>query len=223
MTDPSTLKTTFINKELLLQALTHRSWVNENIGIRGTNERLEFLGDAILEFIVSEELFKKFPEKEEGYLTVLRANLVNTKNLSELAVKIGLGPEIFLSKGEEEGGGRDNPSLLADTVEAVIGGLFVDQGIDVAEKFIKDNILIDMDKKASLPLKDSKSLLQEKVQAQGLQTPRYDVLTEIGPDHNKKFTIGVIINGKSVATGIGKNKSEAEQDAATKALKIVIK
>lgn len=223
MTDTKTIKTIFKDENLFLQSLTHRSWVNENVGIRGTNERLEFLGDAILEFVVSKELFNKFSDKEEGYLTALRANLVNTKNLSELAVKIGLGNEIFLSKGEEDGGGRNNSSLLADTVEAVIGGLFMDQGIDAAEKFIKDNILIDIDKKASLPLKDPKSLLQEKVQARGLQAPKYQVLTEIGPDHNKKFTIEVVVNGKKIATGSGKNKSEAEQSAATMALKIMVK
>lgn len=218
MTNPTKIKNIFKDENLFLQALTHRSWVNENTKIRGTNERLEFLGDAILEFVVSEELYNKFPEKEEGYLTALRANLVNTKNLSELAVKIGIGPEIFLSKGEEDGGGRDNTSLLADTVEAIIGALFIDQGINAAKDFIKENILVDMDKKASLPLKDPKSLLQEKVQSEKLPAPKYQVLSEEGPDHNKKFTIEVMVNGKSLATGIGKNKSEAEQDAAQKAL-----
>ncbi|MDO8341308.1 MAG: ribonuclease III [Candidatus Woesebacteria bacterium] len=218
MTDPITLKTIFKDENLYLQALTHRSWVNENIGVRGTNERLEFLGDAILEFIVSKELFIKFPEKEEGYLTALRANLVNTKNLSELAKKIGLGSEIFLSKGEEEGGGRNNSSLLADTVEAIIGALFMDQGILVAEEFIKENILIDVNKKINSPLKDPKSLLQEKVQSNKLPAPKYQVITEEGPDHNKNFTIEVIINGKPIAKGTGKNKSEAEQNAAEKAL-----
>jgi ribonuclease-3 len=218
MTDPITLKTIFKDENLYLQALTHRSWVNENVGVRGTNERLEFLGDAILEFIVSKELFIKFPEKEEGYLTALRANLVNTKNLSELAGKIGLGSEIFLSKGEEEGGGRNNSSLLADTVEAIIGALFMDQGIALAEEFIKENILIDVDKKINSPLKDPKSLLQEKVQSNKLPAPKYQVITEEGPDHNKNFTIEVIINGKSIAKGTGKNKSEAEQNAAEKAL-----
>ena len=218
MTDTTTLKKNFKNEKLLLQALTHRSWVNENIGTRGTNERLEFLGDAVLEFIVSKELYLKFPEKEEGYLTVLRANLVNTKNLSELAVKIGLGAEIFLSKGEEEGGGRTNPSLLADTIEAIIGALFIDQGIETASEFIKENILVDIDKKANSTLKDPKSLLQEKVQSDKLPAPKYQVLSEEGPDHHKSFTIEVLIDGKSLAKGQGKNKSEAEQNAAEKAL-----
>lgn len=218
MTTTKDIKKIFKDKKLLNLALTHRSWVNENSSTLGTNERLEFLGDAILEFIVSNELFKNFKNKEEGYLTALRANLVNTKNLSEFAKKINLGQEILLSKGEEEGGGRDNPSLLADSVEAVIGGLFIDQGMDIAYKFVKENILYDVQKRAKMPLKDPKSMLQEMVQSEKLPAPKYQVLSEEGPDHNKKFVIEVLVNGKSIAKGEGKNKSEAEQVAATSAL-----
>ena len=209
---------TFKDKNLLKQALTHRSWVNENVKNLGTNERLEFLGDAILEFIVSKDIYKRFPDKEEGYLTSLRANLVNTKNLANLAKNIGIGKEIYLSKGEEDGGGRENPSLLADTVEALIGGLFLDQGLVAAEKFIEENILVDVEKKTKNSLKDPKSLLQEKVQSEGLPAPKYQVFEEVGPDHNKLFTIEVIIDGKKVAKGTGKSKSEGEQDAAIQAL-----
>ncbi len=212
------MKNLFKNQDLLSQALTHRSWVNENNDNKGTNERLEFLGDAILEFIVSKEIYNKFPKEEEGYLTALRSNLVNTKNLSVVATKLGIGDIIYLSKGEEDGGGRTNSSLLADTVEAIIGALFLDQGVEAAEKFITDNILVDVDRKASLPLKDPKSLLQENVQAKSLPAPRYNVVSEEGPDHNKLFTIEVVINGKTEAKGTGKSKSEAEQDAATNAL-----
>lgn len=212
----------FKNNNLLQQALTHRSWVNENADNMGTNERLEFLGDAILEFIVSKEIYTKFPNEEEGYLTALRANLVNTKNLAEVANKLAIGKMIKLSKGEEDGGGRDNSSLLADTVEAIIGALFLDQGIEASEKFIQDNILVDTYKKSQLPLKDPKSLLQEKVQAKNLPAPKYQVVSELGPDHNKQFTVEVIVNGKSAAKGIGKSKSEAEQDAAGSALKIML-
>jgi len=212
----------FQNKNLLKQALTHRSWVNENNKDLGTNERLEFLGDAILEFIVSKDIYERFPDKEEGYLTSLRANLVNTKNLADLAKKIGIGKEIYLSKGEEDGGGRENPSLLADTLEAIIGGLFLDQGLDVAEKFVKDNVLIDVDEKAQTPLKDPKSFLQEKVQSLGLPAPKYQVFEEVGPDHNKTFTVEVIIDSKPQAQGSGKSKSEAEQDAASNALKNMV-
>lgn len=208
----------FKNQDLYLQALTHRSWVNENDGDRGTNERLEFLGDAVLEFVVSKAIYDKFPNQEEGYLTALRANLVNTKNLSQVAEKLNIGAEIFLSKGEIDGGGRSNPSLLADTVEAIIGALFLDQGIEASKKFIEDNILVDVEKKAALPLKDSKSLLQEKVQAKNLPAPKYQVISESGPDHSKEFTVEVVINGKAEATGQGKSKSDAEQSAATNAL-----
>lgn len=213
----------FKNKNLLDQALTHRSWVNENSNNQGTNERLEFLGDAILEFIVSKEIYHKFPNEEEGYLTALRANLVNTKNLAEVAKKMGIGEMINLSKGEEEGGGRTNSSLLADTVEAIIGALFLDQGIEASDSFIKNNILIDVEKKASLPLKDPKSLLQEKVQAKSYPAPKYNVINEVGPDHNKEFTVEVLINNTPTATGKGKSKSEAEQDAASNALQYMIK
>jgi len=212
------MKNQFKNQKLYLQSLTHRSWVNENYKNRGTNERLEFLGDAILEFIVSKAIYDKFPDQEEGYLTALRANLVNTKNLSVVAEKLNLGNEIFLSKGEEDGGGRNNSSLLADTVEAIIGALYLDQGIEKAKEFIETNILIDVDQKAKLPLKDPKSLLQEKVQAKNLAAPKYQVVSEEGPDHNKLFEIEVVINGESVAKGKGKSKSEAEQDAASNAL-----
>jgi ribonuclease III len=213
----------FNNQNLYLQALTHRSWVNENDGGRGTNERLEFLGDAVLEFIVSKAIYDKYPTEEEGYLTALRANLVNTKNLSKVAERLKIGDEIFLSKGEIDGGGRTNSSLLADTVEAIIGALFLDQGIEASKKFIDENILIDVDKKASLPLKDPKSLLQEKVQANNQPAPKYQVVDEAGPDHNKQFTVEVIVNGQPMARGIGKSKSEAEQDAASNALESMVK
>ena len=213
----------FLNNNLLQQALTHKSWVNENPVNNGTNELLEFLGDAILEFIVSKEIYDRFPKEEEGYLTALRANLVNTKNLSRVALNLKIGEMILLSKGEEDGGGRNNPSLLADTVEAIIGALFIDQGINVAEKFVKDNILIDIEEKTKTTLKDPKSLLQEKIQAQGLPAPKYQVAEEDGPDHNKIFTIEVIIDGKEKTKGIGKSKSEAEQDAAMNALRNMVK
>lgn len=212
------IATLFENQDLYLQSLTHRSWVNENSGQRGTNERLEFLGDAVLEFIVSKHIYEQFTDKEEGFLTSLRANLVNTKNLSEVAKRLNLGQEIFLSKGEEDGGGRENASLLADTVEAIIGALFLDSGIESAEKFVVENILIDTEKVAKRPLKDPKSLLQEKVQAMNLPAPKYQVADEKGPDHNKEFIVEVLIDNKVEAKGYGKSKSEAEQQAATNAL-----
>lgn len=202
----------------LTLALTHKSWVNEHPKIRSSNERLEYLGDAVLEFIVSKEIYKAFEDKEEGYLTALRANLVNTVNLAEVAIKLDLGQKIYLSKGEEDSGGRKNPSILANTVEAIIGALFIDGGIESAEKFIQTNLLNSLQEKLSRPLKDAKSRLQEYVQAKGHPAPRYDVIDEIGPDHDKQFTIAVLVDNKEWGRGIGKNKSEAAQKAAETAL-----
>lgn len=214
MNNINKLQQIFKDKRLLELALTHKSWVNEHPGERESNERLEFLGDAILEFIVSKELYNHFPKKEEGYLTALRANLVNTVNLAELAVKLEVGASLYLSKGEEEGGGRENSSLLADTVEAIIGALFLDSGIDIAEKFIKENLITEIPKKIAKPLKDAKSRLQEYVQSQGFPAPKYAVVEQSGPDHAKEFVIEVFINGESWGKGIGKSKSLAEQEAA---------
>jgi ribonuclease III len=214
------LQKLFKNQELLTLALTHKSWVNENSQQRESNERLEFLGDAILEFIVSKEIFKEFPDKEEGYLTVLRANLVNTVSLAKLAQKLGLGEYLFLSKGEEETGGRTNTSLLANTVEAIIGALFLDGGIEKAEAFIAEHLLSTIDETLTMPLKDAKSRLQEIVQAQGLPAPKYEVIEENGPDHNKEFTIHVLVEGKPIAEGKGKNKAEAAQVAAERGLAV---
>lgn len=217
----SKLRNLFKDEALLTQALTHKSWVNEHPGQRETNERLEFLGDAILEFIVSYELYARFPNQEEGYLTALRANLVNTKNLSSVAQKLGVGEALFLSKGEEEGGGRTNPSLLADTMEAIIGALYLDQGANIAAAFVNESLLSELSKKVKEPLKDAKSRLQEYVQAKGLSAPRYQVSEESGPDHNKRFIITVSVGSKLWGRGEGKSKSQAEQEAANEALKKV--
>ncbi len=213
-----TVKNEFKDKSLFDLALTHRSWVNEHKGQRSSNERLEFLGDAILEYVVSKEIFTQFPNEEEGYLTALRANLVNTIALAQVAKKLDLGSLLFLSKGEEDGGGRTNSSLLADTVEAIIGAIFIDRGLSFAEKFIKQNLLTQVDQKSTQPLKDAKSRLQELVQSKGLSTPKYQVVEESGPDHDKKFVIEVLVDGESWGRGQGKSKSSAEQDAACKVL-----
>jgi len=212
------VKDSFRDKALFEQSLTHRSWINENPGKRESNERLEFLGDAILEFVVSSTLYNELPDKEEGFLTALRANLVNTINLTELARKIGVGEELFLSRGELRGGGNDNTSILADTVEAIIGAVYIDQGFDAAKAFIDENILIDLAVKMKQPLKDPKSRFQEEVQARGYLTPKYHVVNENGPDHDKEFVVEVIVGGKAMATGNGKSKNEAEQSAAKAAL-----
>lgn len=218
MSKITNLKKLFKNKELLELALTHRSWVNEHQGKRESNERLEFLGDAILEFVVSRTIFKKYKDKEEGFLTALRANIVNTVALSEIAQKLGIGKLIFLSKGEEEGGGRENPSLLADTIEAIIGALYLDQGLKHAGAFVDNNVLSEIPNIVRKPLKDAKSRLQELVQAKGLSTPKYEVVSESGPDHAKEFSVAAVINGKRWGIGTGKNKSKAAQLAAKKAI-----
>jgi ribonuclease III len=210
MKNIDTLRKSFKDKGLLDTALTHRSWVNEHKGERSSNERLEF--------IASKEIYKQFPEKEEGYLTVLRANLVNTNALASIARKLDLGEGLFLSKGEVDGGGRTNTSLLADTVEAIIGAIYIDRGIEAAEEFINENILAGVSEKASSELKDAKSQLQEMIQAKGLPAPKYQVIEESGPDHDKKFVIEVNINGKRWGVGQGKSKGEAEQEAARQVL-----
>ncbi len=211
------LKKNFKNAKLFEQALTHKSWLNENNRKRESNERLEFLGDAVLEYIISKELYNLFPDKSEGYLTALRANIVNTKNLHQIAMKLNVGKGLYLSKGEEEGGGRSNPSLLADTVEAIIGAIYIDRGLTATDKFIKKYLLSDLSEKLSQPLKDAKSALQEKVQAKGLPAPVYTVISESGPDHAKSFDVAVMIKEKIIARGKGKSKGEAEQNAAENA------
>lgn len=212
------IKSTFNNPETFEKALTHRSWLNENKKATESNERLEFLGDAVLEYVVSSALFKNFPQKEEGFLTALRANIVNTKNLSKLATRLNLGEHLLMSKGEKAGGGAQNPNLLANTVEAIIGAVYIDQGLEAASNFINKNLLHDLDKKLKEPLKDPKSMLQEKVQAQDMPTPEYKVVTESGPDHDKNFVIEVIVGNRLRARGEGSSKSRAQQAAASAAL-----
>lgn len=206
----------FKNLQLLHKALVHRSYLNES-NEPESNERLEFLGDAVLEFIVSKELFTTFPNLQEGELTSLRANLVNTDSLALSARELTLGRVIYMSRGEEKGGGRENNTLLANCFEALIGALFLDQGIGGAEKVIKKFILVRT-QKAMENLKDAKSLLQEKVQAKGERAPIYKILEQSGPDHAKTFIVGVFVDEKELARGNGKSKQEAEQAAASAAL-----
>lgn len=212
------LQKQFKDKALLDLALTHKSWVNENPGERTSNERVEFLGDAVLELVVTDYLYGKFPEKPEGYLTNLRANIVNTVNLARFAREKEIGNKIFLSKGEALTKGTENNSLLADTVESIIGAIYLDRGIEAAREFILDNLLTDLDIKIKEPLKDAKSMLQELVQSKGNPSPKYKVIKTLGPDHDRQFVIQVLIVGKVMGEGTGKNKSEAQQKAAQVAL-----
>lgn len=214
----SELASLFKDDKLFNQALTHRSWLNEHDAPAGHNERLEFLGDAVLEYVVSSFLYKKFTKEEEGFLTSLRSNIVNTVNLSIFAKKINLGEALKLSRGEENGNGRENESLLANTVEAVIGALYIDSGLPKAESFIQENLLDNIDEKLQEPLKDAKSRLQEIVQSEGLPTPKYNVVSESGPDHDKQFKVEVSVGNDILAVGEGKSKSRAQQAAAELAL-----
>lgn len=209
----------FKNKKLLEQAFVHRSYLNEIKEDLESNERLEFLGDSVLSFVVSRYLYKTYPDFNEGVLTNLRAMLVNTRTLSEVARELNFGDLLKLSKGEEDSKGRENSSLLADCFEAFVGALFLDQGIDAVFEFLKDILLpkaeVFLKKKA---LKDPKSLLQEQVQAMKRSSPIYKVLEEEGPPHKRLFTVGAYIENELLGTGTGKSKQDAEKNAATKAL-----
>ncbi|MDO8452534.1 MAG: ribonuclease III [bacterium] len=208
----------FKDKALLHKALIHRSYLNENLHELESNERLEFLGDAILEFVVSDYLYKKFSKEDEGHLTTLRARLVDTTSLASTALELNLGEAIYLSRGEERGSGRTNKGLLADTLEAVIGALFLDQGLQRVSTFIEKTILKNIPEIVKKSLKDPKSLLQEYVQAAGFSTPSYKVVSESGPDHLKSFTVEVLVDKKPFARGSGSSKQLATQVAATNAL-----
>ncbi len=210
----------FNNSLLLETALTHRSALNENISqAKESNERLEFLGDAILELATTEFLFEKFPKEPEGVLTAYRSALVKTTTLAEVALEIGLGEKLFMSKGEEATGGRNNPGLLADTTEAIIGAIYLDQGYEVVKSFLESNLFNKFDTiKEQKLYKDAKSQLQEVVQSKGFEAPIYEVIREEGPDHDKEFTVEVLVDGKPTGTGVGKSKQLAQQAAAQQAL-----
>lgn len=206
----------FKDKNLLKNALIHRSFLNENPSFEmGSNERLEFLGDAVLELIVTEFLFKHQKE-EEGILTTFRASLVNTEILSNVANKLNLADYLYLSKGEKNDiNSKSKKSILADTCEAVIGAIYLDQGFAKAKKFITENIIIyfnDILKNKSYI--DYKTYFQEVAQEKIGITPTYKVIEESGPDHDKMFKMGLYIGEELIAYGVGKNKQKAQEDAA---------
>lgn len=211
----------FSNQLLLERALTHRSALNERgSSLTESNERLEFLGDAVLELSTTRFLFDQFPAEPEGILTAYRSALVKTTSLAEVAKKLGLGEQLRMSKGEEATGGRNNPSLLADTLEAVIGAIYIDSGYEAADRFLHDHLFVTVDTMLKDRLyKDPKSELQEHAQAKGFETPLYVVVQESGPDHDKEFTVAVQVGGSTLATGKGKSKQQAQQAAAQEALK----
>lgn len=214
-----TLGYQYQNPQLLETALIHRSYLNEDHSIKQSNERSEFLGDAVLELITSEFLFTQFPDSQEGELTSLRAKMVQTKTLAALANELELGSYLKMSKGEKASGGATNASLLADTVEAIIGSIYLDNGIQQAKTFI-NKFLLDRYEQIikTVEVEDWKSRLQELVQAQGGLAPTYQVINEEGPDHDRIFTIQVYYFDKPQEIGTGKSKQTAQQAAARKAL-----
>jgi len=212
----------FRNKDFLVQAFVHRSYSNENPNFKiSNNERLEFLGDAILEKVVTVYLYLKYPDKPEGVLTSWRSALVNAKMLSKVASQLGFNNFLLLSQGEEKETGKARQYILADALEAFIGALYLDQGIKTCQRLIKENILKNLpDIVKNGFFKDAKSRLQEEAQERAGITPDYKVIKEWGPDHAKHFTVGVYFGKKVIAKGEGSSKHEAEEAAAEEALKV---
>lgn len=212
----------FRDGSLLETAFTHRSFLNENKHLRKPhNERLEFLGDAVLELVITDFLFVKYPKKNEGDLTLYRSSLVNTDSLAQTAHELEINDLLQLSHGESKDTGRGRHSILADAVEAIIGAIYMDQGYDVAKDFILKHIAPRIDeiieKKAWI---DAKSLFQEKAQEVYGDTPHYDTIDEKGPDHDKVFHVALFVGDKKIAVASGKSKQEAAQEAAAKGLEV---
>jgi ribonuclease III len=210
----------FNNLELLITAFTHRSYVNEHKKtVKEHNERLEFLGDAVLELVVTEYLYSKYSEPE-GVLTNWRSALVRTESIGAAASRLGFEPLLRLSRGEKRGTPRARAQILANAFESVIGAIYLDQGYEAAKKFIAENLLITFEEiLKSGSWMDPKSHLQELVQSQEGHTPQYKVLEEVGPDHEKTFTVGVFVDGKIRGQGTGPSKQNAQVAAAEDALK----
>ncbi|PSO45125.1 MAG: ribonuclease III [Parcubacteria group bacterium SW_6_46_9] len=210
----------FNDIDVLKKAVTHRSYLNENPDEDlHHNERLEFLGDAVLELVTTDYLFQNYPNRPEGELTAIRAALVNTESIATSAKTVGLNPYLRLSKGERQDTGRGRQFILANTYEAVIGAVYVDQGYTHAKEFIAETLLTRAEQViTSQNWRDAKSVFQEKAQEYVSITPEYKTLDESGPDHDKIFTVGVFLEDKKVAEGQGKSKQDAESEAAQKAL-----
>lgn len=214
------LQLKFKDATLLRQSFIHRSYLNEYRGNLQSNERLEFLGDSILSLVVSNYLYSKRQEDEEGDLTNLRAYIVKTKSLAEAAKELGLGNYLKLSKGEAISGGQNNPQLLANTYEALIGAIYLDQGLEEVKRVISITLLPLFEREIkSGPPKDSKSYLQELVQEKFKDSPKYKILQTRGPDHAKEFVVGAYIENKLYGQGTGFSKQDAEEIAASQALK----
>lgn len=212
----------FANKDLLTQAFVHRSYLNENPNFHlDQNERLEFLGDAVLELIVTEHLYQDYPDKAEGELTNWRAALVNAKMLTQVAEELGFNDFLLLSRGEMKELGKARQYILANTFEALVGALYLDAGYQACDEFIVKNLLGRLPEIIKQKLyKDAKSEFQEQAQEKVGITPAYRVIKEWGPDHKKKFTVGVFLGNDMVAEGEGYSKQEAEEEAAKQGLEI---
>lgn len=224
MKDFSTFEKTigikFKNKEVLQQAFTHRSYINENprSGL-SHNERLEFLGDAVLELVVTDYLFKNYPEHTEGDLTAYRSALVNAVVAAEVAQELGMNEHLLLSKGESKDTGRARQTILANAYESFIGALYLDQGYETCEKFVRKTLVPKLEDIIHKKLwRDPKSHIQEEAQERLGITPSYEVVGQLGPDHDKFFTVGVFFGDKKIAEGKGRSKQEAQQAAAQAAL-----
>ncbi len=214
------LDVTFTDKMHLLTAVTHRSYLNENRGAKQEhNERMEFLGDAVLELVVTDFLFKKYPEKPEGELTAVRAALVNTVSLADASAKLGINDFLLMSKGEAKDTGRARQYILANVFEALIGALYIDQGYDASRKFIAGHLFPKTEKIVEKRLwQDAKSRFQELAQENHSVTPTYETLGQEGPDHDRVFTVGVFLGKEKIGEGKGLAKQEAEQKAAENAM-----
>ncbi len=210
----------FDDDSLLREALVHRSYLNENPSFPSAdNQRLEFLGDALLDFVAGDYLYRRYPKMREGKLTSLRAALVKEETLARFAQTLDLGRYLYLGRGEEESGGRERPSLLADAFEALVGALYLDGGLKPAERFILRFLEPERERiVAQGELRDYKSLFQEEAQRRFQSTPLYRTIDERGPDHNKVFTVEVLIEEEVCGRGEGTSKQAAEQEAARQAL-----
>jgi ribonuclease-3 len=214
-----TLGVSFNDPSLLEEALVHSSYVNENPAVATPNERLEFLGDAVLGLVIAEELYRRLPRSSEGEMTALRSSLVRRDALSRLAKAINLGDYLYLGKGEEASGGRRKPANLAGALEAVIAAIFLDQGLTITRTFILRLMAKELNQAIRGGIEpDYKSQLQELVQARYQQTPVYQVIEAMGPDHDRSFTVEVRVGDTVLGRGSGKNKKSAEEEAARSAL-----
>lgn len=218
------IKIKFKDKSLLNRALTHRSFTNESGSQVKDNEKLEYLGDSVLALVVNEYLFKRFGEYVEGDLAKIKSAVVSEVTLAKVADEINLGSFILIGKGEEQSGGRERPSILANTLEAVIGAVYLDAGLKETKKFVLNLIKRDIERIDNMSYsRDPKTTLQEYVQKKYKERPQYEVIKEIGPDHQKEFSIKLSIHGNDITVGKGTSKRKAEMDAAQQALEMIFR